>query len=237
MGDELELRREPEIRHGDLRPLPLRRHEPGGLQVRGGLGRRDRLRRLQPARGPLRVGRDAPGVGLDCSGLTQYCYRQAGISIRETLKASTPRARSSPCRKSSGRHPLPNGACRHLHRGRPLHPRAPSGRGREDRKRDLELHLRPVVSIDKEQEDGQEDETDGHMRRRRCGDPYRGRARALCDRPSDPNRRPWRSKAAESRRANPLPAMRAPPGRARTVRARSRSPIRRSWSLERRESR
>lgn len=22
-----------------------------------------------------------PGVGLDCSGLTQYCYAQAGISI------------------------------------------------------------------------------------------------------------------------------------------------------------
>ena len=61
MGDELELRREPEIHHGDLQPLPFRRHEPGGLQVRGGLGRCDRLRRLQPARCPLRVGRDDPG--------------------------------------------------------------------------------------------------------------------------------------------------------------------------------
>ena len=26
-------------------------------------------------------GGSTPGVGLDCSGLTQYCYRQAGISI------------------------------------------------------------------------------------------------------------------------------------------------------------
>ena len=79
MGDELELRREPEIRHGDLRPLPLRRHEPGGLQVRGGLAI------VSAAYSQLGVpyvwGGTTPGVGLDCSGLTQYCYRQAGISI------------------------------------------------------------------------------------------------------------------------------------------------------------
>ncbi len=184
-------------------------------------------------------GGTTPGVGLDCSGLTQYCYRQAGSRFRETLKASTPRARSLPVGSPAGRHPLPNGACWHLHRGRPLHPRAPSGRGREDRERDLELHLRPVVSIDKEQEDGQEDETDGHMRRRRCGDPYRGRARALCDSPFRArDRRPLqRNKGQQIEQADDsFQAMRAPPGRARTVRARSRSPIRRSWSLERRES-
>ena len=30
---------------------------------------------------PYVWGGTTPGVGLDCSGLTQYCYRQAGISI------------------------------------------------------------------------------------------------------------------------------------------------------------
>lgn len=30
---------------------------------------------------PYVWGGESPGVGLDCSGLTQYCYRQAGISI------------------------------------------------------------------------------------------------------------------------------------------------------------
>ena len=30
---------------------------------------------------PYVWGGSTPGVGLDCSGLTQYCYRQAGISI------------------------------------------------------------------------------------------------------------------------------------------------------------
>ena len=30
---------------------------------------------------PYVWGASAPGVGLDCSGLTQYCYRQAGIAI------------------------------------------------------------------------------------------------------------------------------------------------------------
>ena len=30
---------------------------------------------------PYVWGGTTPGVGLDCSGLTQYCYRQAGIAI------------------------------------------------------------------------------------------------------------------------------------------------------------
>lgn len=30
---------------------------------------------------PYVWGGTTPGVGLDCSGLTQWCYRQAGISI------------------------------------------------------------------------------------------------------------------------------------------------------------
>jgi cell wall-associated NlpC family hydrolase len=30
---------------------------------------------------PYRWGGSTPGVGLDCSGLTQWCYRQAGVSI------------------------------------------------------------------------------------------------------------------------------------------------------------
>ena len=30
---------------------------------------------------PYVWGGTTPGVGLDCSGLTQYCYKQAGISI------------------------------------------------------------------------------------------------------------------------------------------------------------
>lgn len=132
---------------------------------------------------PYVWGGTTPGVGLDCSGLTQYCYKQAGISIPRNTEAQYAQGKKIALSEAAARrHPLPHGACRHLHRGRPLHPRAPSGRGREDRKRDLELHLRPVVSIDKEQEDGQEDETDGHMRRGRRSDPDRGRARALRDR-------------------------------------------------------
>ena len=33
---------------------------------------------------PYVWGGSTPGVGLDCSGLVQYCYRQAGISIPRT---------------------------------------------------------------------------------------------------------------------------------------------------------
>lgn len=36
---------------------------------------------------PYVWGGTSPGVGLDCSGLTQYCYRQAGISIPRTSGA------------------------------------------------------------------------------------------------------------------------------------------------------
>ena len=130
------------------------------------------------------VGRDDAGRRPDCSGLTQYCYRQAGISIPRNTesqyaqgkKLSLSEVQPGDILYRTGHVGIYIGGDRYI-------PRAPSGRGREDRERDLELHLRPVVSIDKEQEDGQEDETDGHMRRRRCGDPYRGRARALCDSP------------------------------------------------------
>lgn len=80
---------------------------------------------------------------------------------RETPRLSTPRARRSRSRRRSLATSSTARGTSALHRGRPLHPRAPSGRGREDRERDLELHLRPVVSIGKEQEDGQEDEADG----------------------------------------------------------------------------
>lgn len=36
---------------------------------------------------PYVWGGTSPGVGLDCSGLTQYCYRKAGISIPRTSGA------------------------------------------------------------------------------------------------------------------------------------------------------
>lgn len=36
---------------------------------------------------PYVWGGSTPGVGLDCSGLTQYCYRQAGISIPHNSEA------------------------------------------------------------------------------------------------------------------------------------------------------
>lgn len=36
---------------------------------------------------PYVWGGTTPGVGLDCSGLTQYCYRMAGISIPRTSSA------------------------------------------------------------------------------------------------------------------------------------------------------
>lgn len=35
---------------------------------------------------PYKWGGITPGVGLDCSGLTQYCYKQAGISIPRTTE-------------------------------------------------------------------------------------------------------------------------------------------------------
>lgn len=36
---------------------------------------------------PYVLGGSTPGVGLDCSGLTQYCHRVAGISIARTSQA------------------------------------------------------------------------------------------------------------------------------------------------------
>lgn len=101
MGDELELRREPEIRHGDLRPLPLRRHEPGGFQVRGALGGCDRIRRLQPARGPLRVGRTTPASAWTAAASPSTATARPASRSRETPRLSTPRARRSRSRRRS----------------------------------------------------------------------------------------------------------------------------------------
>ena len=36
---------------------------------------------LDPGRHPLRLGRETPGVGFDCSGLVQAAYRVAGVTL------------------------------------------------------------------------------------------------------------------------------------------------------------
>ncbi len=90
---------------------------------------------------PYVWGGSIPGVGLDCSGLTQYCYPQAGIAIPDT-----PRTRPRSAQGSLSRR-RPATSCggpgrRHLHRGRPLHPRAAFGCGLHDCKRRVALRER-----------------------------------------------------------------------------------------------
>ena len=41
-------------------------------------------------------GGSTPGVALDCSGLTQYCYAQAGISIGHNTEAQASQLRHVP---------------------------------------------------------------------------------------------------------------------------------------------
>ena len=104
--------------------------------------------RLQPARRPLRVGRDHAGSrpGLQRA---HPVLLQAGRHLDTAQHRGAVRAgREGPAvRGAARRHPLPPRSRRHLHRGRPLHTRAPPGRGGEGRERDLGLHLRPLVSI------------------------------------------------------------------------------------------
>ena len=45
---------------------------------------------------PYVWGGTTPGVGLDCSGLTQYCYRQAGISIPRSTEEQYARGEKVP---------------------------------------------------------------------------------------------------------------------------------------------
>lgn len=91
---------------------------------------------------PYVWGGTTPGVGLDCSGLTQYCYAQAGISIPRNSEdqASAGGACRSP-RRSRG-HPVETRPRRHLRGRRRVHPRAPY-RGRlQARERHRLLHVR-----------------------------------------------------------------------------------------------
>lgn len=79
--DLFELRRDAQSGDGRIRPQALRRDEPGGF--RAGVADGDAI--VAAAESQLGVpyvwGGSIPGVGLDCSGLTQWCYAQAGIDI------------------------------------------------------------------------------------------------------------------------------------------------------------
>ncbi|MDO4537214.1 MAG: NlpC/P60 family protein [Coriobacteriales bacterium] len=44
---------------------------------------------------PYALGSEDPSVGLDCSGFTQYCYRQAGIELPHSAAAQSAMARAS----------------------------------------------------------------------------------------------------------------------------------------------
>lgn len=50
---------------------------------------------------PYVWGGSTPGVGLDCSGLTQYCYAQAGISIPHNSEAQASAGRKVPVSEAS----------------------------------------------------------------------------------------------------------------------------------------
>ena len=45
---------------------------------------------------PYVWGGSTPGVGLDCSGLTQYCYAQAGVSIGHNTEVQSNQLRHVP---------------------------------------------------------------------------------------------------------------------------------------------
>ena len=45
---------------------------------------------------PYVWGGSTPGVGLDCSGLTQYCYSQAGVSIGHNTEVQSGQLRHVP---------------------------------------------------------------------------------------------------------------------------------------------
>ena len=64
----LRLRRLAQIGHGFLRAAPLRRHEPGGLQVGRGERRRHRRRGGEPAGRSLRLGRERARRGARLLG-------------------------------------------------------------------------------------------------------------------------------------------------------------------------
>ena len=50
---------------------------------------------------PYVWGGNTPGVGLDCSGLTQYCYRQAGIAIPRNSEDQAAFGRKVPVSEAS----------------------------------------------------------------------------------------------------------------------------------------
>ncbi len=51
---------------------------------------------------PYVWGGTTPGVGLDCSGLTQWAYHQAGLDLPRLAQGAGPRRRGEPERASTG---------------------------------------------------------------------------------------------------------------------------------------
>jgi hypothetical protein len=112
---------------------------------------------------PYVWGGSTPGKALDCSGLTQYCYAQAGIRgfgwhvnlfLRVLLRAGGHPHKPlhgfpvrgaqahTALRGEARRHPLPLGARGHLHRRRQVHTRAAGGRRVPHSERHRQLQLR-----------------------------------------------------------------------------------------------
>jgi hypothetical protein len=95
---------------------------------------------------PYVWGGTTPYRALDCSGLTQWCYAQAGIRIPRNSEDQAGRrharaALAGPAR----RHPLEAGPRRHLHRRRLVHTRAEARRPRARGHGHRLLHLRDQV--------------------------------------------------------------------------------------------
>ena len=115
---------------------------------------------------PYVWGGSIPGVGLDCSGLTQWCYAQAGIDIPRYFEDQAASGKRVPLSEAEpGGHPLAPRPRRHLRRRRRVHPRAQAGGRVQAGDRDRLLHLRRPLQIAKRQEDSHAEEEQGDARR------------------------------------------------------------------------
>lgn len=92
---------------------------------------------------PYVWGDSTPNVGFDCSGLTQYCYSHAGISLPHYSESQASGGKKLPLSQARPGDILwkPGHVAIYIG-GRRVHPRASLGRRLQEGKWDLLLHVR-----------------------------------------------------------------------------------------------